>query len=95
MQRHPHEGQKALGEAIRSLRKKAGLTQDALGRRSELDGVHINRIEKGYVDPTYGNVRKIAKALEVSLERLAEEEARVEGRADSSRGCKTFDTGSV
>jgi transcriptional regulator with XRE-family HTH domain len=81
MQRHPHEGQKALGEAIRSLRKNAGLTQDALARRSELHEVHINRIEKGYVDPTYGNVRRIAKGLGVSLERLAEEEARVGSEA--------------
>jgi transcriptional regulator with XRE-family HTH domain len=81
LRKHRHEGQKALGEAIRSLRKKAGLTQEALGQRAELDGAQINRIEKGYVDPTYGNVRRIAWGLGVSLERLAEEEARVGSEA--------------
>jgi transcriptional regulator with XRE-family HTH domain len=80
LRRHAHEGQKPLGEAIRTLRRQKGLTQDELGKRSEIHGTQISRIENGYVDPTFGNVRRIAAALEVSLTRLGEEEARIEGR---------------
>lgn len=75
-----HEPQKELGTAIRNLRKRAGLSQAGLGRLSELDATQINRIENGHVDPTYGNVRRIAQGLGTTLRKLSEEAARVEGR---------------
>lgn len=80
MLRRTDEGQKTLGKAIRSLREQMGLTQDQLGRRSEIHRSQIIRIEKGQVDPTYADVVRIAQGLGVSLPRLALEEARIEGR---------------
>jgi transcriptional regulator with XRE-family HTH domain len=72
-----HEGQRALAQAIRSLRLRFGLSQAELGRRSNIHVTWINRIEQGNIDPTFGNVRRIAAGLGVSLVDLAEEEARI------------------
>jgi transcriptional regulator with XRE-family HTH domain len=66
------EGQKELGQAISLLRKRAGLTQAAIGKMAELHQTQISNIERGRVDPTWGNVRRIAAALGTSVDRLAE-----------------------
>ncbi|MGN6587191.1 MAG: helix-turn-helix domain-containing protein [Solirubrobacterales bacterium] len=64
--------QPALGEAVRTLRQKTGLSQDALAARAELDTRSIARLEAGQVDPTWGSMRRIAAGLGVPLEDLAE-----------------------
>ncbi|MGN6558742.1 MAG: helix-turn-helix domain-containing protein [Solirubrobacterales bacterium] len=64
--------QPALGEAVRTLRQKAGLSQDELAARAELDARSIARLEAGQVDPTWGSMRRIAGGLGVPLEDLAE-----------------------
>lgn len=56
------------------------MTQEQLGQESGNTLSHISRIEKGHVNPTFGNVRRIAEALGVSLAELGQEEARIEGR---------------
>lgn len=64
--------QPALGKAVRALRQKTGLSQDALAARAELDSASIARVEAGQVDPTWGSMRRIAGGLGVPLEELAE-----------------------
>jgi transcriptional regulator with XRE-family HTH domain len=64
--------QPGLGQAIRTLRTKLHLSQEALGERAELHATWISHIESGRINPTWGNVRRIAGGLEVSLPRLAE-----------------------
>jgi transcriptional regulator with XRE-family HTH domain len=51
--------QVGLGKAIRQLRNEAQLSQEALGEKAE-------------INPTWGNVRRIARGLGVKLWRLAE-----------------------
>lgn len=69
----PHsDPQPTLGYAIRELRTGSSLSQEALAERSELDPAEISRIESGRADPAWGDVRRIAAALGVSLEALAE-----------------------
>jgi transcriptional regulator with XRE-family HTH domain len=61
-----------LGKAIRTLRKDAQLSQEALGQRAEIHPTWISHIESGRINPTWGNVRRIARGLKVPLQRLAQ-----------------------
>ncbi len=47
------------------------LSQEALGHRADIHPTWISHIESGRVNPTWGNVRRIAKGLEVPLPLLA------------------------
>jgi transcriptional regulator with XRE-family HTH domain len=64
--------QVGLGKAIRALRHDAHLSQEALGERAEIHPTWISHIESGRINPTWGNVRRIAYGLGVELRRLAE-----------------------
>lgn len=61
-----------LGRAIRTLRKEARLSQEALGERADIHPTWISHIESGRINPTWGNVRRIARGLRVPLPRLAQ-----------------------
>jgi transcriptional regulator with XRE-family HTH domain len=66
----------ALGEAIRTLRTEAGLSQEELARRAELEASALAALEAGREEPTWGDLRRLAYALEKPLEgllRVAEE----------------------
>lgn len=65
------EPQIGLSKAIRQLRMKIHLSQEALGHRADIHPTWISHIESGRVNPTWGNVRRIAKGLEVPLPLLA------------------------
>jgi transcriptional regulator with XRE-family HTH domain len=60
-----------LGKAIRKLRQERKLSQEALGNRAEIHPTWISHIESGRINPTWGNVRRIALGLKVPLEELA------------------------
>jgi transcriptional regulator with XRE-family HTH domain len=64
--------QRGLGKAIRTLRNKAQLSQEALGEAADIHATWISHIESGRINPTWGNVRRIAYGLKVSLPKLAE-----------------------
>jgi len=64
--------QVGLGKAIRQLRNEAHLSQEALGEKAEIHPTWISHIESGRINPTWGNVRRIARGLGVKLPRLAE-----------------------
>jgi transcriptional regulator with XRE-family HTH domain len=60
-----------LSKAIRQLRKEVQLSQEALGLLVGIHPTWISHIESGRVNPTWGNVRRIAEGLRVSLPALA------------------------
>lgn len=60
-----------LSKAIRQLRKKEKLSQEALGLRADIHPTWISHLESGRVNPTWGNVRRIADGLGVPLPVLA------------------------
>lgn len=62
--------QRRLGQAVRSTRLSKGLTQVALGQRSELHSTWISNIESGHVNVTWGNLRRIAVGLGIDIEQL-------------------------
>ncbi|HDI74461.1 MAG: transcriptional regulator [Thermoprotei archaeon] len=55
---------------IRSLRKRAGLTQKEVARRAGVSQSLIARIEAGTVDPRLSTLRKILTVLEDALKKL-------------------------
>ena len=65
------EPQIGLSKAIRQLRMEIHLSQEALGLRADIHPTWISHIESGRVNPTWGNVRRIASGLEVPLPLLA------------------------
>ncbi|HEU4706433.1 MAG TPA: helix-turn-helix transcriptional regulator [Solirubrobacterales bacterium] len=65
------EPQIGLAQAIRRLRKKRQLSQEALGLDADIHPTWISHIESGRVNPTWGNVRRIAISLRVPLAELA------------------------
>ncbi|HEV2789957.1 MAG TPA: helix-turn-helix transcriptional regulator [Solirubrobacterales bacterium] len=60
-----------LGRAIRTLRQKGKLSQEALGEAADIHPTWISHIESGRINPTWGNVRRIAGGLDVPLSHLA------------------------
>jgi transcriptional regulator with XRE-family HTH domain len=70
MGRQP-DPQPALGEAIRQLRNKRGLSQEDLAHAAGVTTGTISAIERGNSNPTWGTVKSIAKALDVSVPELA------------------------
>jgi transcriptional regulator with XRE-family HTH domain len=77
----PHEPQTGLGRAVQTLRKEAGLDRAALAERAELQPSLIAEIESGRSDPTWGDIRKVAAALGVTLEALSELAEEYEGES--------------
>jgi transcriptional regulator with XRE-family HTH domain len=70
MARRP-DPQVGLGRAIKQLRLEGQLSQETLGHRAEIHPTWISHIESGRINPTWGNVRRIARGLHVPLPELA------------------------
>ena len=62
-----------LGNGVRKYRKLAGLTQEKLAEKVELNPVYIGQIERGSKVPTIDVLLRIAKALKVRLRDLVKD----------------------
>ena len=62
-----------IGDKIRTLRRKRGLSQDQLGAMLGFSQSKISKIENGDWD-SLSDLRLIAKALDVPLEELVKED---------------------
>ncbi len=71
--------QTALGQAIRELRKEQGTTLKQLAPKAGVTFGTLALIERGESNPTWGTVRGIAKALEVSVAELAKRAGKLDG----------------
>jgi transcriptional regulator with XRE-family HTH domain len=71
-------GLAALGTAIRTLRTRAGLDEDELARRAEVDRSLLEDVESGRREPRWGDLRRIAYGLDTPLEKLLELAERLE-----------------
>ncbi|ACS79483.1 helix-turn-helix domain-containing protein [Maridesulfovibrio salexigens] len=58
---------KLVGNKIRSIRKKRGLTQAQLGNESDLNDKYISEIERGSSKLTVDALNKIANGLKVPV----------------------------
>jgi len=61
---------KKVGENIREIRKKQGMSQEKLSELSRIDPKSIIQIENGKRNPTLKTLKKIALALKVDLPTL-------------------------
>lgn len=57
---------RAFGERLRRERIEAGLTQQQVAERAEMDPAEISRYEKGVRSPRLNTVVRLADALEIS-----------------------------
>ncbi len=62
-----------IGERIKELRKKKGLTQKDLAERVGFSYVNISQLENSRKNPKLETIRKIAAALDVSMNELLDE----------------------
>ena len=70
--------QPALGKAIRQLRSERGVSQEALAYEAGVTSGTLSLIERGLSNPTWGTVKGIAAALDVSIADLAKLSLRFE-----------------
>jgi transcriptional regulator with XRE-family HTH domain len=59
-----------FGANLRRLRAAAGLTQEALSRRTMLDTGEISRLERGVRDPQLRTIVRVARGLDVPVSEL-------------------------
>jgi transcriptional regulator with XRE-family HTH domain len=60
----------ALGDAIRSLRLEAGMSQEALADAAGTDLTQIGGIERGVRNPSYTTLLRLATALKTTVGEL-------------------------
>jgi transcriptional regulator with XRE-family HTH domain len=76
--RRSERPQPALGEAIRKLREKRGLTQKAVARDAGITTATLSLIERGQANPTWDTAKKISAALNSSMGELGKLADRIE-----------------
>ncbi|TYP56808.1 helix-turn-helix domain-containing protein [Thermosediminibacter litoriperuensis] len=60
---------------IKYTREKAGITQEKLAEKVGISRIYLNELENGRKkNPSFNLLKKIAKALEVKISDLLEEE---------------------
>jgi transcriptional regulator with XRE-family HTH domain len=80
------EPQAVLGEAIKQLREERGMTQEAVALIAGVHPTWVSRIESGTLNPSWGMISRVAKALEVKVSDLAKDaEERGDGESPSGR----------
>ncbi len=62
---HAMDQKELLGKRIKDLRNRAGLTQDALAERVQINSKYLSAIERGQENPTLDVVLRLAEALNV------------------------------
>lgn len=65
-----HTISNTLGERIRLLRKKAGMSQEQLALKAEMAPSFVGEIERGIKKPSIESIEKLSNALEISVSEL-------------------------
>lgn len=78
---------KLLGENIRSLRRREGLSQEKLAEKSRLSPNFISMIERGAAHPSIDSLLEIATALDTDLAELFLQQ-KTKSPAEASRELK-------
>ncbi|MBI3652956.1 MAG: helix-turn-helix transcriptional regulator [Acidobacteria bacterium] len=63
--KNPPNPKVAFGERLRQLRKDAGLSQEGLAHKAELDRSYVGAVERGEVNISLINIGILAKAIGV------------------------------
>ncbi|CAM4115916.1 helix-turn-helix domain-containing protein [Paenibacillus alkaliterrae] len=65
-----------IGENIRQLRKKRGLSQEQLALRADINASYMGQVERGEKNPTIDVLSKIALALQLPIGQIVNVPAR-------------------
>jgi len=60
----------ALGDAVRALRNKVGLSQEQLAEGAGTDLTQVGGIERGVRNPSYTTLLRLAGALDTTVGKL-------------------------
>ena len=60
----------ALGDALRKLRRDAGLSQEQLAEGAQTDLTQVGGIERGVRNPSYTTLLRLARALGTTVGEL-------------------------
>jgi transcriptional regulator with XRE-family HTH domain len=60
----------ALGRAVRELRARRGLSQEALGFCGDLHRNYVGAIERGEINPTFRVLLKLERGLNLPMSEL-------------------------
>ena len=60
----------SLGQALKAVRVKAGLTMASLAQLAEISQPHLSQMENGKVSPSISTLYRLANALQVSPQEL-------------------------
>lgn len=60
----------ALGNHLKSIREKKGISQSDLAKLADKERQSIYRLEKGLINPSYIYLLEISKAIDISLSEL-------------------------
>lgn len=66
--------QPALGTVLRALREERKVTQRAIAIRADLSFAQYSAIETGKANPLWGTMKRIAKALGVTVAEISRRE---------------------
>jgi putative transcriptional regulator len=56
-----------LGEKIKKYRQELSLSQEALAHKCDFDRTYISMLERGKRNPSYLNLLKLCKGLEIQI----------------------------
>jgi transcriptional regulator with XRE-family HTH domain len=62
--------QRALGRAVREVRARRGLSQEALGFAADLHRNYVGAVERGLINPTLKTLLALVEGLGVPLSEL-------------------------
>jgi transcriptional regulator with XRE-family HTH domain len=69
----------AFGEVLRDLRRKAGLSQEALAGAADVDRTYVSLLERGQRQPTLETLFRLAGALDASPSTMVSRTAAIVG----------------
>lgn len=75
-----------FGITVRSLRRRLGISQQALAERAELHRTYIADVERGGRNVTLRTMERLAHGLEVSMAELLTQTAEAAGRLELAAG---------
>ena len=55
---------------LKQIRKRRGMTQEALAEKAGVSRAYLSRLEMGRHDPPLSRLRTLAKVLKVPIEKL-------------------------
>jgi XRE family transcriptional regulator, regulator of sulfur utilization len=67
------QDQLILGQALRALRKRAGMTQEQVAERLGVDPTFVGRLERGQRGAHWRTIRRILAAVDASVSDFASE----------------------